>query len=128
MINLRSGYKQHRVTGEDILNTVIRNRYGHYESLEKSFGVINAPTTFMDLMKRVYQNYLDSFVSVIINNILVYLKNEGDHMNHLRVLLKVIKENQLFETCYNCEFLLRSVAFFPHIISSEGVEFNPRKT
>ena len=93
-----------------------------------SFRLTNAPTTFMDLMNRVFRNYLDSFVIVFINNILVYLKNEGDHMNHLRVVLQVLKENQLFAMYCKCEFWLRSVTFLGHIISSEGVEVDPRKT
>ena len=93
-----------------------------------SFRLTNAPTTFMDLMNRVFRNYLDSFVIVFINNILVYLKNEGDHMNHLRVVLQVLKENQLFAMYCKCEFWLRSVTFLGHIISSEGVEVDPRTT
>ena len=81
----------------------------------------------MDLMNRVFQNYLDSFFIVFINDILVYLKNEGDHMNHIRVVFQVLKENQLFAMYCKCEFWLRSVTFLGHIISSEGVEVDPRK-
>ena len=92
-----------------------------------SLGVTNASASFIDLMKRVFQNYLDSFVIVFIDDILVYTKNEGDHMNHLRVVLQVLKENQLFAKYRKCEFWLRSVAFLGHIIFSEGVEVDPRK-
>ena len=76
----------------------------------------------MDLMNRVFQSYLDSFFIVFIDNILVYHKNEGEHMNHLRVVLQVLKENQLFFKYSKCEFWLRLVAFLGYIISSEGVE------
>ena len=92
-----------------------------------SFGLTNAAEIFMDLMNRVFQNYLDSFVIFFIDDILVYSKNESDHMVHLRVVLQNFKEHQLFAKYRKCEFLLRSVAFHGHIISSEGVEVDPRK-
>ena len=93
-----------------------------------SFGLTNAPVTFMDLMNRVFRSYQDSFVIVFIDDILVYSENEGDHMDHLRVVLQVLKENQLFGKYRKCEFWLSSVAFLSHIISSEAVEIDPRKT
>ena len=92
-IDLKSGYHQIRVRWEDIPKMAFRSRYGHYEFLVMSFGLTNAPTTFMDLMNRVFQNYLDSFVIVFIDNILVYSKNEDDHMGHLRVVWKTLKEH-----------------------------------
>ena len=73
--------------GEDIPKTAFRTRYGNFELLVMSFSVTNAPTTFMDLMNRVFRSYLDSFVIVFIEDILVYSKNEGDYMNHLSVVL-----------------------------------------
>ena len=79
-------------------------------------------------MNRVFRNYLDSFVIVYIDDILIYSKNEGNHMNHLRVVLQVLKEHQLFAKYSKCEFFLRSVTFLSHIISSEGVNVDPRKT
>ena len=93
-----------------------------------SFGLTNSPATFMYLMNRVFQIYLDSFVIVFIDDILVYLKNKGEHMDHLRLVLQVLTEHQLFAKYSKCEFWLRSVAFHGHIISSEGVEVYPRKT
>ena len=93
-----------------------------------SFGLTNAPMVFMDLMNRVFQSYLDLFVVDFIDHILVYSKNEGDHMGHLRVVLHTIMEHQLYAKYSKCEFCLRSVTFLGHIISSEGVEVHPRKT
>ena len=81
-----------------------RTRYGHYEFLVMSFGLTNAPTTFMDLMNRVFQNYLDSFVIIFIDDILVFSKNEGDHMDHFRMVLQTFKEHQLFTKYSKCEF------------------------
>ena len=102
-------------------------RYGHYEFLVMSFSLTNAPATFMDLMNRVFRNSQDAFVIVFIDDILVYSKNESDHMGHLRVVLQILKEHQLFAKYIKCEFWLRSVAFHGHIISSEGVEVDLRK-
>ena len=116
------------VRGEDAPKTTFRTRYGHYEFLIMSFGLTNASTTFIDLLNRVFQSYLDSFVIVFIDDAWVYSKNESDHMNHLRMILQVLKENQLFSMYSKCEFLLRSVVFLGHIIFSEGFEFIPTKT
>ena len=82
----------------------------------------------INVMNRVFRSYLDSFVIFFIDDILVYLKNEGDHINHLRVVLQVLKDNQLFSKYSKCEFLLRLVAFIGHVISSECVKVDPQKT
>ena len=81
---------------EDIPNTKFLTRYGHYEFLVMSFGLTNAPSAFMDLMNRVFQSYLDSFVIVFIDKILLYSKNEGEPMDHSRVVFNVLKEHQIF--------------------------------
>ena len=92
-----------------------------------SFGLTNALAAFMDLMNSVSQNYLDSFVMVFIDDMLVYSKNYIDHMGHLRIVLQTLEEHQLLAKYIKCEFWLRSVTFLGHIISSEGVEVDPRK-
>ena len=117
-IDLRSGYFQLRVRGEDIPKMAYGTRYGHTEFLLMSFGLPNSPTTFMNLMNRVFRDYLDSFVIVFINDILVYSKSEDEHMNHFGVVLQVLKEHQLFAESSKCEFWLRSVVFLSHNISS----------
>ena len=89
------------------------------------FSLINPHAEFMDLMNRVFQNYLDSFVIVFIDDILVYSKNEDNHISHLRVVLQTLKEHKLYAK-YS-EFLLRSATFFGHIICSEGVEADQSK-
>jgi len=127
-IDLRSGYHQLRVRGVDVPKTAFQTSYGLFEFLVMSFGLTNAPAAFMDLMNRVFRNYLDSFVIVFIDDILIYSKSEDDHMNHLRIVLQVLKDHQLYAKFSKCEFWLRSVAFLGHIVSSEGIEVDPKKT
>ena len=104
---------------DDIPKTSFRTIFGHYEFLVMSFYLTNAPSEFIDLMNRLFQRKLYLFFIVFIHDILVYSKIEGDHMNHLRVVLQVLEENELFSKYSKWEFLLRSVKFLGHIISSE---------
>ena len=90
-IDLRLGYHQLRMRGADIPKTAFRTRYGHYEFLVMAFGLTNVPTTFTDLINSVFRNYLDLFVIVFTDDILVYSKNEEDRMGHLRVVLQTLK-------------------------------------
>ena len=92
-----------------------------------SFGLRNAPTSFMDLMNRVFQYYIDSFVIVFIYDILTYSKNENEYESHLRLALQVLTEHKFYSKCSKCEFCLRSVAFFVHIISKDSLEVDPKK-
>ncbi|WMV50008.1 hypothetical protein MTR67_043393 [Solanum verrucosum] len=126
-IDLRSGYHQLRVRGVDVPKTAFRIRYGHFKFLVMSFGLTNALAAFTDLMNSVFKNYLDSFDIVFINDILTYSKSKDDHMNHLRIVLQVLKDHQLSAMFSKCKFWLRSVAFHGHIISSEGIEVDPNK-
>ena len=86
-IDLRSGYYQLRVKDVDVPKTAFRTRYGHYEFLVMPFGLTNAPISFMDLMNRVFQPYLDQFVVVFIDDILVYSRDEPDHEQHFKIVL-----------------------------------------
>ncbi|KAH0698841.1 hypothetical protein KY284_013056 [Solanum tuberosum] len=126
-IDLRSGYHQLRVRDSDIPKKAFRTRYGHYEFVVMSFGLTNAPATFMDLMNRVFKQYLDLFVIVFIDDILIYSRNEEEHASHLRVVLQTLKDRQLFAKFNKCEFWLQSVAFLGHIVSSEGIRVDSQK-
>jgi len=99
-IDLRSGYHQIRVKSEDIPMIAFRTRYDHYEYLVMPFGVTNAPGVFMDYMNKIFHPYLDSFVVVFIDDILVYSKTREEHEEHLRVVLQTLKDNILYAKCH----------------------------
>ncbi|WMV50864.1 hypothetical protein MTR67_044249 [Solanum verrucosum] len=122
-IDLRSGSHQLRVRDSDISKTAFRTRYGHYEFVVMLLGLTNALATFMDLMNRVFKQYLDLFVMVFIDDVLIYSKNEEEHASHLRVVLQTLKDRQLFAKFNKCEFWLQSVAFLGHIVSSYYIRF-----
>ncbi|WMV50937.1 hypothetical protein MTR67_044322 [Solanum verrucosum] len=126
-IDLRSGYHQLKVRDSDIPKIAFRSRYGHYKSIVMSFGLTNAPAAFMDLMNRVFKQYLDLFVIVFIDDILIYSRNEEEHASHLRVVLQTLKDCQLFAKFNKCEFWLQSVAFLGQIVSSEGIRVDSQK-
>ena len=92
-----------------------------------SFGLTNAPTTFMNLMHSVFRPYLNSFVIVFIEDILVYSQSQEDHEQHLRTVLQTLREKKLYAKFSICEFSLDSVAFLGHIVSSEGIKVDPTK-
>ena len=127
-IDLLSGYHQLRVRECDIPKTAFRTRYGHFEFLVMSFGLTNAPAIFMDLMNRIFKPFLDMFVVVFIDDILVYSRSKEAHEGHLRIVLHVLRDEKLYAKFSKCEFWLREVAFLGHVVSGEGVKVDPKKT
>ncbi|GKA94450.1 putative reverse transcriptase domain-containing protein [Tanacetum coccineum] len=126
-IDLRSGYHQLRVKDEDILKTAFKTRYGHYEFQVMPFGLTNAPTVFIDLMNRVFKPYLDKFVIVFIDDILIYSRNKEKHANHLRIILELLKKEKLYAKFSKCDFWIRIVQFLRHLIDSQGLHVDPAK-
>ncbi|KAB2617261.1 S ribonuclease [Pyrus ussuriensis x Pyrus communis] len=126
-IDLRSGYYQLKISRDDVPKTAFRTRYGHYEFLVMPFGLTNAPAAFMDLMNRVFQPYLDRFVIVFIDDILVYSKSKAEHVRHLTLVLKRLREHQLYAKFSKCQFWLDQVAFLGHVISAQGILVDPQK-
>ncbi|GJU73370.1 putative reverse transcriptase domain-containing protein [Tanacetum coccineum] len=126
-IDLRSGYHQLRVREEDIPKTAFRTRYGHYEFQVMPFGLTNAPAVFMDLMNRVCKPYLDRFVIVFIDDILIYSKSRKEHEGHLKLILRLLKKEELYAKFSKCEFWLSKVQFLGHVIDREGIHVDPAK-
>nr|GFA02325.1 putative reverse transcriptase domain-containing protein [Tanacetum cinerariifolium] len=126
-IDLRSGYHQLRVRGEDIPKTAFRTRYGHYEFQVMPFGLTNAPAVFMDHMNRVCKPYLDKFVIVFIDDILIYSKYEEEHKGHLKKILELLKKEELYAKFSKCEFWIPKLQFLGHMIDSQVIHVDPAK-
>ncbi|GJR45382.1 putative reverse transcriptase domain-containing protein [Tanacetum coccineum] len=124
-IDLRSGNHQLRVREEDIIKTAFRTCYGHYDFHVMPFGLTNAPAVFMDLMNRVCKPYLDRFVIVFIDDILIYSKSKKEHEGHLKLILKLLKEEELYTKFSKCNFWLSKVQFLGHMIDNEGIHVDP---
>ena len=112
---------------QDIPKTAFTTRYGLYEYTVMSFGLTNAPAYFMNMMNNVFMEFLDKFVVVFIDDILVYSKNEEEHKEHLCLVLEKLKEHQLYAKFNKCEFWLKEVGFLGHVISGEGIAVDPTK-
>jgi hypothetical protein len=126
-IDLRSGYHQLNIRAEDVPKTTFTTRYGLYEFLVMSFGPTNAPAYFMNLINKVFMEYLDQFVAVSIDDILIYSPNEETHEDHLRLALQKLYDNQLYAKFSKCDFWLKEVAFLGHIVTDGGIKVDPRK-
>ena len=126
-IDLRSGYYQLKTRSEDVPKIDFRTRYGHYEFLVMLFGLTNAPTIFMDLMNRVFRSYLDRFIIVFIDDILMYFKSKAKHTRHFTLVLKKLREYRLYAKFSKCQFWLDQVSFLGHVISAQGILVDPQK-
>ncbi|GJS79654.1 putative reverse transcriptase domain-containing protein [Tanacetum coccineum] len=125
-IDQRSGYHQLRVHEDDIPKTAFRTRYGHFEFTVMPFGLTNAQAIFMDLMNRVCRPYLDKFVIVFIDDILIYSKTQEEHVEHLRLVLELLKKEKLYAKFSKCEFWLREVQFLGHVFKiGNGIQCGP---
>nr|GEU46476.1 reverse transcriptase domain-containing protein [Tanacetum cinerariifolium] len=125
--NVVTGYHQLRVKDEDIPNTAFRTRYDHYEFQVMPFGLTNAPAVFMDLMNRVCKSYLDKFMIVFIDDILIYSRNKEEHANHPRIILELLKKEKLYAKFSKYDFWISIVQFLGHLIDSQGLHVDPTK-
>ncbi len=126
-IDLKSGYHQIRISDDDIPITAFRTRYGHYEFLVMPFGLTNAPATFMNLMNHVFREYLDEFVVVFLDDILIYSQTEAEHYKHLNLVLEVLQKHQLYANISKCEFLQPEMDFLGYRVTADGLTMDANK-
>ena len=126
-INLRSGYHQLRIKEDDIPKTAFKTRFGHYEFTVLPFGLTNAPGVFMSLMNGVFREYLDKFVQVFIDDILIYSRTTEEHDEHLRLVLQCLREHKLYGKLSKCSFYQSRIHYLGHVISGEDITVDPTK-
>jgi hypothetical protein len=125
-IVLNSGYHQLRIKEEDIEKTAFRTRYGHYEYIVMSFGLTNAPAAFMEAMNRMLHEYLNDFIVVFLDDILIYSKSEEEHDGYLSLVLEGLQKNQFCAKMKKCAFWLSEVSFLGHVINQHGISVDPK--
>ena len=116
-----------KIKSEDIPKIAFKTRYGHYEFLVMPFGLTNTPTTFMDLMNMMFHEYLDCFVIVSIDDILIFSKSMEEHEEHLRIVFQILREKKLYAKFKKCEFWLDQVVFLGHVIFEAEISVDPSK-
>ena len=126
-IDLASGYHQIPISESDIMKTAFRTRYGHYEFVVMPFGLTNAPAAFMRLMNDIFRDYLDKFVIIFIDDILIYSKSKEEHAEHLQKVLERLRSHKLFAKFSKCSFWKREIGFLGHRVSEKGVAVDPEK-
>ncbi|GJV58983.1 putative reverse transcriptase domain-containing protein [Tanacetum coccineum] len=124
---IKLGYYQLRVRDEDIPKTAFRTRYKHYEFQVTPFGLTNVPVVFMDIMNCVCKPYLDKFVIVFIDDIVIYFRNKEEHANHLRIIFELLKKEKLYAKFSKCDFWIHIVQFLGYLIDSQGLHVDPAK-
>ena len=126
-MDLRLGYHQIKIINGDIPKTAFVTHYGQYECIVMSFGLTNAPATLSCLMNSIFMEYLDRFVVVYLDDILIYAKNKEEHVEHLRLVLEKLREHRLYAKFSKCEFWLPEVTYLGHVISGKGIAVNPER-
>jgi len=126
-IDLRSRYHQILVKANDVQKTAFRSRYGHYEYVVMPFGVTNVSVVFIDYMNRIFRPFLDKFFVVFIDDILIYSRTHEEHVEHLRLVLGILREKQLYAKLSKCEFWMDEVQFLGHVICEQGIVVDPPK-
>ena len=126
-IDLRSGYHQIRLDPDSVPLTAFRTRYGHFEFLVLPFGLTNAPASFMTLMNEIFREHLDVFVIVYLDDILIYSKTWNEHLEHIKIVLEILRKEKLFGKVSKCLFGVPQVEYLGHIIGQDGVSVDPHK-
>jgi hypothetical protein len=126
-IDFRSGYHQLRIKEDEFPKTAFKMRFGHYKFTVLPFGLTNTPGVFMSLMNGVFREYLDKFVQVFIDDILIYSRMMEEHEEHLRLVLQCLREHKLYGKLSKCSFYQQKIHYLGHVISGEGITVDPAK-
>jgi Reverse transcriptase (RNA-dependent DNA polymerase)/RNase H-like domain found in reverse transcriptase len=126
-LDFRSGYYQIRVKDDDVPKPCIRRRYGSFEFVVMPFGLTNAPSVFQALMNDVFWEFLDDFVIVYLDNIIIYSKSEEEHLQHVEKVLQKLKNHALFGKLSKCHFNETEVEFLGHVVNAEGIKIQKNK-
>eukprot|EP00253_Pinus_taeda_P008401 PITA_08401 len=126
-IDFPSGYHEIRIKEEDIAKTTFRTRYGHYEFVVLPFRLTNAPATFMCLMNNIFHQYLDQFMLIFVDDILIYSRTIEEHQEHLIMVLQTLREHQLYAKFSNCDFFKEEIQYLGHVITRDGIAVDPEK-
>ena len=126
-LDLRSGYHQVRIAKGDEHKTAFNTKYGHFQFKVMPFGLTNAPGTFQYLMENIFHEYLDDFVTVYLDDILIYSKSYEEHLRHLKIVLEALKNNNLYANPSKCEFALEEIDYLGYLVSKKGISPNPDK-
>ena len=126
-LDLRSGYHQIRIKESDIEKTAFRTRYGQFEYLVTPFGLAGAPGCFQTLMNNIFRPYLDEFILVYLDDILIYSKTKEEHLKHIRIVLELLRKHKLYGKRSKCDFMKDSIAYLGHIITRDGITVDPKK-
>ena len=126
-LDLQSGYHQIRISEDDVTKTAFRTPFGHFQFKVLCFGLTNAPATFQHAMNHAFSDCIDNFVLVYLDDILVYSKNEEEHLEHLEHVLKVLRRHKYYAKMKKCDFLKAELPFLGHVVSGQGVRVDPRK-
>ena len=126
-LDLKGAYNLVRIKKGDEWKTAFRTRYGHFEYNVMPFGLTNAPATFQRMMNEIFRPYLDQFVVVYLDDILVYSRNKEDHVKHVRIVLQVLRENKLYCEFAKCSFHVSEVEYLGYVISAKGLFMSQKK-
>ena len=126
-LGLAQGYHQIQILEEDVPKTAFRVPFGHYQFKVLSFGLTNAPATFQGVMNRIFQQHLGKFVLVYLDDILVFSKTQEEHLEHLRKVFEILRENKLFAKLTKCRFAKSELEYLGHAVGKDGIKVDPRK-
>ena len=126
-LDLRSGYHQVRIKAGDEYKTAFRTQFGHFQFRVLPFGLCNAPATFQRLMNDIFRQHLNRFVLVYLDDVLVFSRHPDEHIKHLRTVLQILRQNQLYIKLSKCEFALPAIKFLGHVITDKGITMDPDK-